>query len=659
MTTAPSLFTLMALSSLPLHYTAAQSTLSTVLSNRNDIALFNELLDASGFSSGILRNVGSNVTVFAPKDDAIEAFPVGVFSSLLDAEWTDHTTCFVSYHTVEGSHLASNLQVGTELTTVGGDTLLVSSANPTQIDGATIVEQDIVASNGVAHVLDAVLMPPCAAQNIYQQLNTTDDFSTMAQLIDRAGLFEMISTTAPMTLFAPPNQAWQDMGERFITSLSNPDNLVFLKSLLMNHVVMGNWYESRLQSNTSFTLETSLGTTAFFFKESTTNFVTNSEIIESDILASNGVIHKVNPVTILAAVADLLLNAPVVSDFLSFSNFTSALMQANFFDALFLDNLNAPRTTTVFAPDDTAFAKISPNVTAKLLDPNWSFHLRELLRYHLADGTIQSDALSQLTTLNTLTNFSLEITMTSNALMVNTATVLYPDLVAYNGVIHGVDQVLFPPSLTTSILEQLTANPEFSTFLGLLHASVNHNITSLLQGDGPMTLFVPTNDAFENITISLYSPEEVTMMLEYHVAAENVFLNELPDLSFIPTVLGRDVTLSIQTSTEDTEENIQYLDNAQVVDGGVASNGVLYVLNQVLFPDMPTEFPTVSPAPTWDGYIAPSNVPSQTPVMNTWPGANPDPTTETTPSTSDSAVRRCCRVLIVSLAAILSCLWLS
>lgn len=622
---------LVAFFSLPTLYTDAQSTLATVLANRGDLDPFNELLDASGFSSGILRNVGSELTVFAPSDDAFQSFPAPLFAALLDSEWSDHTTCFVSYHTVDGIFLARDLSDGMELDTLNDeDTLTVSGANPILINDATIIEADVLASNGVAHVLDAVLMPPCVTQNIYQQLTANQNYSILSDLLQKAGLTEVVSTTAPITLFAPPDQAWQDMGERFIERLSDPENLIFLKAFLMNHVISGNWYSSRLDSDSSFTLQTTQGTTAFFFTENSVNYITNSEIAATDTLASNGVIHSVNPVIILAAVADLLLNAQVVSDTISFSNFTSALQQANFFDALFLDDLNAPRTTTVFAPDDAAFSQVPNETLAKLLDPNWSFHLRELLRYHLADGTIQSMQLSQLETVPTSANGNVPLTITSgtNLLMVDNATVIYPDLTAYNGVIHGIDAVLFPASLTTTILAQIQANTQFSTFLGLLEASPN--LTSTLEGDGPMTLFIPTNAAFElfdsTVDSSSITPNDITRILQYHVSLENVFLNELPNQTMIPTLFnGQNMTVSIQTMdtmNSGEEETFRFIDEAQVLDGGLASNGVLYVLDQVLLPELPTEMPTSSPAPTFDGFVAPSNAPS---------AMTPPPVSETTP----------------------------
>ena len=601
---------LMALFATPTPFTTAQSTLGAVLASRGDLDSFNEILDVSGISSGLFRNAGFNGTVFAPSDDAFNDFPVALFSSLLDSEWADHTSCFVRYHTVEGSYLASNLQDGTNLTSLDGDNLTVSGANPTRINEANIIEADFLASNGVAHIMDAVLMPACTSVNIFQQLNETEEFSTLASLIQRADLLDMVSTTAPITLFAPPNQAWDDMGDRFTQELSNPDNLPFLKAFLLNHIVPGNWYESRLESDMSFMLQTSLGTTAFFYNESETNFITNAQITQGNMLGSNGVIHTTDKVIILAAVADLLLNAKVVSDFISFSNFTAALTQADFFDALFLDSLNSPRTTTVFAPIDDAFANVPIEVMDKLLDPNWSFHLRELLRYHLVDGTLKSDELVHLDMLNTFSDFNLTITSGQNMLRVENATVLYRDLTAYNGVIQGIDVVLFPPSLTSSVIDQLRTNPLFSTFLGLLQAS--NNLTSLLEGGGPMTLFIPTNAAFElfdtTIDSSQLTPGDMETILEYHVAESNIFLNELPDGTFIPTLNGRNLTVSVLMS-EDTED-VRSINDAQVLDGGLASNGVLYVLDQVLVPDLPTESPTASPAPTWDGYVAPSSAPS-------------------------------------------------
>ena len=132
---ALSLVAIVATFAITAHYATAQSTLTTVLANRGDLDSFNELLDASGFSSTLFRSVGFDGTVFAPNDDAFQAFSASLFTSLLDSEWADHAICFASYHTVEGSFLTNSLTDGINLPTIDGDTLMVSGANPTQING--------------------------------------------------------------------------------------------------------------------------------------------------------------------------------------------------------------------------------------------------------------------------------------------------------------------------------------------------------------------------------------------------------------------------------------------------------------------------------------------------------------------------------------------
>jgi transforming growth factor-beta-induced protein len=576
-------------------FVLSQSTLATVISSRNDLSSFTEILDASGLAADLFRSAGFQGTVFVPNDDAFGEFAASNFSMLVDSEWAEHTACFVSYHTVEGTFLSNSLEEGMNLTTLDGDTLVVS-LNLTRVDEATIIEADIVASNGVVHIVDTDLTPACVAENIVEMLMAGDDFSILLQLLDLAGLSDVLATSAPITLFAPPNAAWEKRGDIFIQNLSDPQNLNVLKAFLMNHVVNGNWYSSRLVSDESFTLETTLETTAFFYNESSVIFMNYAEVVDTDMLASNGVIHTMDTVVILASLGDILMSSQVASDSISFSNFTAALMQANFLDALFLDSLNNPRTTTVFAPDDNAFAQVSTEVLDKLLDPNWSFHLRELLRYHLVDGTLRSDALAELNMVTTLADVNLTITSQGSGLTVEDANVIYPDLAAYNGVLHGIDELLFPPSLTVTVMDQLSANPQFTTFLGLLEAS--ETLTGLVQGSGPVTLFIPTNAAFElfNLAVdsSQFESNETEMILQYHLVESNVFLNALPDGTTITTLNGQDVVVSVINATE---EDVRSINTAQVLHGGIASNGVIYVLDQVLLPELPSVNPAVSLAP--------------------------------------------------------------
>ena len=106
-------------------------------------------------------------TVFAPTDEAFAALPEGTLDTLLEPENQDQLAAILTYHVVPGEVMAADVTSG-EVTTVEGSTITidVSDAGVTITDGqgntANVVQTDIEASNGVIHVIDAVLLPPAA-----------------------------------------------------------------------------------------------------------------------------------------------------------------------------------------------------------------------------------------------------------------------------------------------------------------------------------------------------------------------------------------------------------------------------------------------------------------------------------------------------------------
>ncbi len=98
-------------------------------------------------------------TVFAPTDAAFAALPAGTVESLLLPENLDQLVAILTYHVVSGALLSGDVLAATELTTVQGQNLVVDAAN-VRVNESNIVTPDIEASNGVIHVIDAVLLPP-------------------------------------------------------------------------------------------------------------------------------------------------------------------------------------------------------------------------------------------------------------------------------------------------------------------------------------------------------------------------------------------------------------------------------------------------------------------------------------------------------------------
>jgi uncharacterized surface protein with fasciclin (FAS1) repeats len=99
-------------------------------------------------------------TVFAPTDEAFAKLPAGTVDDLLKPENKDKLVAILTYHVVPGKVMAADVTgKKTMAKSVQGGEITVDGTNGVKVDGATVVQADIVASNGVIHVIDAVIMP--------------------------------------------------------------------------------------------------------------------------------------------------------------------------------------------------------------------------------------------------------------------------------------------------------------------------------------------------------------------------------------------------------------------------------------------------------------------------------------------------------------------
>lgn len=99
-------------------------------------------------------------TVFAPTDAAFAKLPAGTVENLLKPENKAQLIAVLTYHVVPGSVMAAQVVSLKEAKTVNGQSVRISTMGGTvKIDGATVVQTDIRASNGVIHVIDSVILP--------------------------------------------------------------------------------------------------------------------------------------------------------------------------------------------------------------------------------------------------------------------------------------------------------------------------------------------------------------------------------------------------------------------------------------------------------------------------------------------------------------------
>jgi uncharacterized surface protein with fasciclin (FAS1) repeats len=101
------------------------------------------------------------LTVFAPTDEAFAALPEGTLDSLLKPENVEQLKAILLYHVVSGKVMSSDLKGTVNAETLQGDSVeIVASSSGVTVNGANVVSADVAASNGVIHVIDAVILPP-------------------------------------------------------------------------------------------------------------------------------------------------------------------------------------------------------------------------------------------------------------------------------------------------------------------------------------------------------------------------------------------------------------------------------------------------------------------------------------------------------------------
>jgi uncharacterized surface protein with fasciclin (FAS1) repeats len=99
-------------------------------------------------------------TVFAPTDAAFAALPAGTVEDLLKPENKDKLVAILTYHVVAGKVLSTDLTEGMKAKTVNGAELTITLDGGPKVNGVVISGADVMASNGVIHVIDSVLLPP-------------------------------------------------------------------------------------------------------------------------------------------------------------------------------------------------------------------------------------------------------------------------------------------------------------------------------------------------------------------------------------------------------------------------------------------------------------------------------------------------------------------
>lgn len=276
-----------------------------VLAGRSEYSLLVEAVQTAGLVN-TLKGTGP-FTVFAPTNAAFSALLAELGTT--KADLFANTTLLsevLTYHVLSAQVTASGIPFGRAITTAQGSIFKIDtgSSSPVITDGrnrtANITQTDLITRNGVIHQIDKVILP--ADKDIVETaLSLAPEFSILVEAVQAAGLVSTLQGTGPFTVFAPTDAAFAsaltELGVDKDTLFSNTE---LLTQILTYHVLGQRVLKADVPLNTAIT--TVEGTS--FQVNSSLAIVDavgrTANILNTDVLTSNGVIHVIDKVILPA-----------------------------------------------------------------------------------------------------------------------------------------------------------------------------------------------------------------------------------------------------------------------------------------------------------------------------------------------------------------------
>ena len=255
-----------------------------------------------------------------------------------------------------------------------------------------------------------------------------------------------------------------------------------------------------------------------------------------------------------------------------------------------VETLQGDGPFTVFAPTDEAFEAAGIDLSTFDNDEA-NATLVDILTYHVLSGAVDAANVTDGLVATMVNGDNATFTVDNGTVMINDATVTTADVAASNGIIHVIDKVLMPPADEPVLEDIATVATNTGVHDSLVAALAHAGLVATLQGEGPFTVFAPTDEAFAaaGIDLSTFDNDEanatLTDILTYHVYAGSVAAADVTDGMVATMVNGDDATFTVVNGTV-------MVGDATVTTADVAaSNGVIHVIDKVLTP--PADEPVV------------------------------------------------------------------
>uniref|UniRef100_A0A8C7W0B7 Periostin, osteoblast specific factor a n=1 Tax=Oncorhynchus mykiss TaxID=8022 RepID=A0A8C7W0B7_ONCMY len=390
-----------------------------------DILEVNE--DLSSFSVRVMDKMGQpgHFTLFAPTNEAMENLGASFLERIMGDK--EVIGALVNYHLLNSVQCSEAIMAGSVYETVEGSTIEIGcDGDSLTVNGIKMVlKKDIVTSNGVIHLIDKVLIPD-SAKEVMELVGESQ--STFSDMVSELGLSAAMKPETEYTLLAPLNPAFSDEVMSIDQSM--------LKVILENHILKLKHTLSELYNGQL--LETISGKLLRVFIYRTAVCIENACMLRGSKEGSNGALHLMSS---LIKPAQTTIYQLLMSDG-RFNIFLSLMESAGLTELLKQEG-----SYTVFAPTDEAFDGLTEqDITMLTSDVNI---LRTILLYHFSNGVFINGGLEGGVTnlLKTIQGHNLQVLSVNSSINVNSVDVPDIDLMATNGVIHVVKNILYPGDL--------------------------------------------------------------------------------------------------------------------------------------------------------------------------------------------------------------------
>jgi len=538
-----------------------------------------------------LSDSSASLTVFAPTEAAFAALPEGTLDSLLADP--DALANVLTYH-VLGSSVDASAALGlapTTVETLNGNDIAVTKRDDANlyVNLSKVVDYDIEASNGVIHVIDSVLLPPDltpSTMTIAEIAQADGNFDTLVAALTAANLVGTVNDPdASLTVFAPTDAAFEELGDAALNYLLN--NPEILESTLLYHVVAGaelSSIDAIAAAGTSLTMANddeatiSLGETGLMIE--------GANIVTTDIVASNGIIHVIDVVLEAPSATGAPLAVTLASNG-SFSTLSGLIEDAGLTDELMDPNANV----TIFAPTDEAFAQMKrAGMFTKLLGKDVGDHLADFTNGSFGDAIVDAET----------ETYTFPTGAQDWAGFANNAEI-YPLTFEEGGSITFTASAATPTNIRFRFEYQPfpDVDPAYDTANVLIDSTeaTEYTIEIPSQGENTFSSFllyvverdqpvVVSNVIVSNDTTPAPEPDaDLVNLLTYHVYGDTVYSGDAIALdgNSIEMLNGELVDISVQ------DGNL-FVNDARVTSADIAAgNGVIHAINKVLsLPGGPT-----------------------------------------------------------------------